>query len=112
RLSGRVGRVRVRPEVVVERDVLLEDDDQVLDRGRRRRFVAAVAVAVVVAVRERADRADACENCAGQNGRAEDSSGASQWAPLHETGVPLSPVGSPAAGGRYGLTRARRVSVL
>ena len=34
-LAGRVGGVGVGPEVVIERDVLLEDDDQVLDRGRR-----------------------------------------------------------------------------
>ena len=38
RLAGRIGRVRIGREIVVEGDVLLEDDDQVLDRrgGRNR----------------------------------------------------------------------------
>ncbi len=35
RLTGRVGGVRVGPEIVVERDVLVEDDHDVLDRRGR-----------------------------------------------------------------------------
>jgi hypothetical protein len=44
RLAGRVGRVRVSAEVVIKRDVLVEDHDKVLDGSR------GVARALVVGV--------------------------------------------------------------
>jgi len=35
RLAGRVGRIRIGTEVVVKGHILLEDDDQMLDRSSR-----------------------------------------------------------------------------
>src|SRR6516162_11438245 len=47
RLAGQVHRIRVGPEIVIVRNVLLENDDQMPDR---RRSMNAAIVAVSIAV--------------------------------------------------------------
>jgi hypothetical protein len=44
RLARVVLRVRIRAEIMVVRDILLKDDDQVLDRGCRAAVVVPIAV--------------------------------------------------------------------
>src|SRR5262249_56909494 len=81
-------RVRVRAEVVVERDVLLEDDDKVPDRRRRRRF----AIAFPGTTRRCTHRADARERRPGEHSGTEHSCAASHWAPLKSRPAPPPPI--------------------
>src|SRR5262249_9697078 len=109
RLAGLVGRSGVGAEVMVERDVLLEDHDEVLDRRRRRGRVRS-ASASVAAVREGADRADAREHRSGKHDHAEHPSGESHSPSWLETDAPGADRTESRRAGGYEIAAPPRVT--